>query len=453
MSEENKSLNEELEVSEAAESEESVKPEKTDKKKIGIIAGIAAGVVALIVALILIFGGSGDEGQQGEEGGDGDSEGGSQTGDAGNGDHEEEEVDPERADFIAGLGGVSETFEGALSEESYPSADKAAEAFVADELSGEGIATVHSVESKGQLSAGEIEALDLPEDVVEGYDAIEKIEVVYEVNQAVAFSRSGRSAQQTDKSERVVVYVIKYGPDWKYFAPMPETGDTISKSYYDSVFNADKYKNCTLLLTNSIGMVISADGESFAMNIALEQLIKHDNGKVYLEQKTVMDYDGEKQEMTIYAYLEEIDGESVCYVKMDGLGVGSDWIVADLKTIGFQSPEELAPFYDQYLDYTYFTKTNYGFALADENARSYFTQALSGSLEDLGVSFDDDNLDIDMFAEYYVSQGVLSGMRVDAAIDLSMKVEGVFSSISETVVSEVKCSDYGTTVVERPEID
>ena len=132
-----------------------------------------------------------------------------------------------------------------------------------------------------------------------------------------------------------------------------------------------------------------------------------------------------------------------------------EWNSAYLQQIGYSDLEELTPFYDQYLDYTYFTKTNYGFALADDNARKYFSDALSQAFGAAGVGgyVNDDDMELDMYAEYYVCDGVLSGMRVNASVDLTLSVYGQTATLEESIVSTVKCTDYGTTVIERPNVD
>lgn len=56
--------------------------------------------------------------------------------------------------------------------------------------------------------------------------------------------------------------------------------------------------------------------------------------------------------------------------------VDDEWEEADLTAVGSTSIEELTPFYDQYLDYTYFTKIKYGFALADIKAKKNFMDTL-----------------------------------------------------------------------------
>ena len=361
--------------------------------------------------------------------------------------------DPERNEFIEGLGGVSETYVGAISEDSYASAEDAAEAYVAEEIAGESDANIVEVTSKGELSDKEIQKANIPADLIEGCDAVEKMEVVYYLEDDSSLDKGGVEylASSSSKKTTVTVYVIKFNVDWKYFTPMPETGDTISKSYYDSVFNAESYKNCTLESTTVVDIEIKADGETMTMTSSITQKVMHSEGKVYFEQISKSSSNGqETPESYICAYIEEGEYGVECYVKNSETG---PWQRASLYQIGFTSIDELTPFYNAYLDYTYFTKTEYGFALADENARAYFTQALMGALGSMSSMIDEDKMKLDMYAEYYVAEGVLSGARVDADVDMDLSVEGQTASLKEKVNTVTKCTNYGSTVIERPDVD
>ena len=369
-------------------------------------------------------------------------------------DDEDDGDNKERNEFIDGIGGVSETFEGAVSEKSYDTPEDAVEAYIFEEVAGQADAVVLDTESKGELSKKEISSLKIPEDFLEDMVAVEEYEVSYALSEdADAMSGNGLSYDQLksdklNKNKKVTVYVIKYTVDWKYFTPAPITGDTISQSYYNSVFNAEKYKNCTMEHSMELTVDMQGTENGQAVNMTMEmntrQLIKHADGKVYLEQVIESKQDGKTSTNTIYAYLEEVDGKLVCYVKTDPKS--DEWMPTDLRNIGFTSLDQLTPFHDQYLDYTYFTKTNYGFALEDENAELYFNQVM-GSMAGLGTLPD---MDIDMFAEYYVSEGVLSGMRMDIDVEFEVADGGSVVSAKETAVGITTCTDYGTTVVTKP---
>ena len=357
-----------------------------------------------------------------------------------------------RQDFIDGIGGVSETYKGAVSEEEYETADAAAEAFVAEEVVGNADAEILATESKGELSASKVEALNIPAEYTEGMQSVEEIVVEYQLADEETLYADGVEKLDTlNKSVKVTVYVIKYENSFKYFAPCPVTGETISQSYYNSVFNAEKYKNCTMEYVMDVNADVNIAGTKMTIVMKFKQLVKHADGKVYMEQTVESDIYGEKTKDVICAYMEEdADGKVVCYVKTGENA--TEWNETYLSQIGFSSLDELTPFYNQYLDYTYFTKTNYGFAVEGDNAEQYMGEVLEDAgiddmLSGLGAGGD---MDLSMYAEYYVSEGVLSGMRMDASISMDMKVEGYAMNMVENITSNVTCTNYGTTVVEKP---
>ena len=457
--EENKNLSKEV-------AQETKSAKALNVKKIGIFAAIGVIVVGVIIALIFLLGGDNKPAENpphthsfvegkcecGESDPDykPDDDNDDDNGDDSIGDSGEEDVDPDRNLFIDSIGGVSETFKGAVSENTYSTANEAASAFVSEEIAGESIANVRSVKSNGELSQSKINSLNIPAELLVGSDSVEEMEVTYDLETASAYARSGGTTYAYTRT--IKVYVIKFGVDWKYFTPAPITGDTITKSYYDSVFNSEKYKNCTFENNAEITITASAAGEYMDMKMSTRQLIKHADGKVYLEQ--TVSSTGSLAEMdealTLCIYLETVGDEVVCYVKNPD---GDDWLQCDLGMVGFASLDQLVPFHDQYLDYTYFTKTGYGFALNQENSRRYFMQALGAALEGMGIDLNTSDAQLDMFAEYYVADGVLSGMRLDADFEWSILEDGISGTIKETAVTTLKCTDYGTTVIERPNVD
>ncbi len=369
-------------------------------------------------------------------------------------DDDYQEKDPVRNEFIEGIGGVSETFKGSVSELSYSSAEDAAKAFVTEELSGESKAQIKEVVSNGDLKKSEIKKLGIPSEFLEGSDSVEEYEVTYSLSESssglnIEKGITNLSAGDTlNKSVTVKVYVIKYENNWKYYTPLPVTGDTISKSYYDSVFNAEKYKNCTFESTTEIDAVVDLGSEKVEMTIKMTQLVKYQDGKIYLEQiSEVSEQNGDKRTTSIYAYMEQTANGVECYIKE---GNSTEWFKGDITTIGFSNLDELTPFADQYLDYTYFTKTGYGFALEKENARKYLNAALGDAFNSMGVDFNSDKSTLDMFAEYYVSGGVLSGLRCEAEVNMDMGFGTETAKMNEVVKSTLTCTNYGTTVVDKP---
>lgn len=352
--------------------------------------------------------------------------------------------------FIDSIGGVSETYVSGVSEEKYDSNAKAAEAYVQEQVVGAKAATIVNTTSKGTLNQTEIAALKIPAAESEGIQSVEKIEVEYSESEGAGVLPMAAASTET---KTVEVYIIKYPNYFKYYTPCPVNGQTINKSYYDSVFDADKYANCTLSSTLAMNMNMASGTESIYMQTTATQIVKYTANAIYLEQTTTSTADigdgAETVDMTMCAYIVQTGDTITCHVKMTSNSDPTDnidWTEGDLTTIGFGDLEELAPFADQYLDYSYFTKTNYGFELSGENAQQYITETLDLAQVTAFLG----NSTMDMFAKYYVSGGVLSGMRMDLSMNIDVKQDGESVTGSVTEVVETKVTNYGTTTVTKP---
>ena len=343
-------------------------------------------------------------------------------------------------EFITTLGGVSETYVGTVSTQSYSTPERAANAFVQQQVVGNQQANVVNTKSNGALSQTQIDDLNLPESVQDGIVSVEQMEVEYSTS---ATTYTNTSTQ----TKTVTVYVIKYANEWKYYTPAPIVGDTISKSYYDSVFNSEAYANCTFTTTTTanlnLALVVNID-------LTMTQTVMHEDGKIFLEQSTYLSALGQEESNYLALYIEETGSSFRCYAKTSET---ASWQSVNLYQVGFNSLQELTPFYDSYLDYTYFTKTDYGFRMADENAKQYIQQTLAK--EDALKEFigDGSGLNMELFIKYYVCGGVLSGMRQDAKFDLDIQLgEEQMVTVDVSLISETVCKDYGTTSITRPQI-
>ncbi len=400
------------------------------KSNIGlIIAGVAIAVVVAVAAFFLLSG-------------KGEDNGGNDASASGDGDNS-----AIHNSFIESLGGVSETYTGSVSDESYDTTEEAATAYVEKELAGNAEVSIINTVSKGTLSEKEVESLKIPAEDSENIVSVEAIEVEYSEESLTAKEEGVTATATLNTTRKVKVYIIKYESSFKYYTPCPVTGETINKSYYDSVFNSDEYKNCTYTTSMKIsGSASSASEGTVTLEMTTTQKALFSENAIYLEQTSSASMLGETNTETIYAYIvkETLLGEEqiVCYISEDN----EEWFEASLTTIGFYSFEELTPFYDQYLDYTYFTKTDYGFKLDEDNAKQYITETLGDTV---AVSLCDD-LNMNIFAKYYVSGGVLSGMRMDMDMTFSQTLYSETVTGAFDVVAEMSVTNYGSTVVEKP---
>ncbi len=351
--------------------------------------------------------------------------------------------------FIKELGGVSDTYVGAVSDNTYNTVSDAAAAYIDDQIVGYSYYSIVNTTEGVELTTDEIRALQLSNEDTRGMISVETVDVTISGSDSYSMKNtnsSGIASLATLNNERTVkVYIIKYDNGFKYFSPCPITGETITRSYYDSVFNSDKYVNCTYTTTSTVEEEISVIAFlKIKVTVETSQIIRFTEDAIYIEQKTKASPSifGENTEICAYVFEDEY-GSMECYVSEDG----EEWNPGSLSTVGFSSLEDLTPFKDQYLDYSYFNKTDYGFELAEENSKKYVDQTLSS----LDTSMFDE-LTMDMFAKYYVCEGTLSGMRTEVFLDSSVSTgeEDQELSIKAYAVNEMKITDCGTTVVERP---
>ncbi len=365
--------------------------------------------------------------------------------------------DPERDAFIESLGGVSETFEGSVSTQEYSSAKEAAESYVKEEMAGKEKVTVVGTTSKGTLSKEEVSALKLPASDSVGVQSVEKIEVEYSETQGIALMDTA------NENKKVTAYIIKYASNaYKYFVPCPANGETINKTYFESVFNSEKYKNCTVTVTGISNAKDSgvSQGHPYTStaNLTYTQQMKFTENQV-LSTITIngTSFEGGNSEtisQTISFYVERGNGAASLWIKVDD---GAWELQEAFLIITILNPilgeEQLAPFYDEsQMDYTCFTKADYGFKLEGKNAQKYIA-----SIPAIGSGSDGDSIemswkwnDIEAFAEYYVKEGVLSGGRMDVDASYTINYTNFSHTVSVKMTTDTKVTDYGTTTVEKP---
>lgn len=352
--------------------------------------------------------------------------------------------------MIDDIGGCSETYTGTLSEEQYSSSDEAIAAVVANELNGSSTECTKTDAQKTTIPASEYAKNNIPAEYTDGATSVEKVEISYtrqEKNKAdTNLTADGDAA--TQKKYKVTVYVINYENYWKYFSPVVENSQTLSKSYYESIFNGEKYKNCTMTSVMEQKITVSYSGGSESMTMKNESDIKYADNKIYIHQTTSMIGGRIRQVDEIEFYVEQTTDGYLCYMK-DSSG---SWVECEMSRTGFDNIEEAMPFANnEYLDHSYFTKTSYGCEIQKENFQSYLDQAMKGLAFTMEMNITDGSV------KFYVSEGVLSGVLSNMKLRGSMSMpDGAGGSInakySDAFSMTVKCTNYGTTSVDRPQV-
>lgn len=334
----------------------------------------------------------------------------------------------------------SETFIGYLSQNSFSSENSAVRAFLKEQLSGETAdCTLNGYRSYGSLSQTELEKLGLDEK----FESADKMTVNYD---------NGNS-----ENRKATVYVLKSASGYRYYSPLPKSGEAVTLSYYDSMLSNKDYSNCTVTTTYS--------GHFYSIESTYLQVFKFADTKAYFKQTIPT--------MKVDFYMEQTAGGFEYYSKLPFLGdngyyteeeinkkvkekYGSDYYFEgyvlrkggkEYPLDSFSSISELSSFiYAANYDSSYFVKTDYGFCMPFEKFKEA-VYSLSGMLgEDSDeIVFEINKHIASLNIKYYVSDGRLS--KIDYV------VQAIVSDDPKDLVSvemHSKFTDFGTTEVNLP---
>lgn len=341
----------------------------------------------------------------------------------------------------------SETYTGAVSEQSYVSANAAVSAFVETELSGNANQAVFvSYEKEKELTEEEQAVLPLPESAKQGLVSVEKGKVNYKES-AVSTQAAASDTLTLWKG----VYVLNYGSSFRYYTPALSTGETLTKSYYDSVFDVENYKNVTMSTSMALDMNVSAEGQTVTMKMVMTYSYKITEDAVALEMTVSMDMLGMSSTETQSYYIIEKNGGLMC-----AANAGDAWYAASLDELDLDleidSIEDIyKSAYSDELDQSYFVKTDSGFKMDENKMQEYLAVAFE-DMEDMfaEVGIHDFNNQVKADASYYIKEGKLARSNAALSMNMAMTTQGVTAN---TVISaSINCnySNYGNTTVSIP---
>ena len=341
----------------------------------------------------------------------------------------------------------SETFTGAVSTQVYSSKGEAIAAGVASELNGESGVQLEmtSYQKVGNLTDTEIEALNLSSEVNGTIQSVEKGKAYFtEANAASAYA-----AADGDTNPYITVYLIEYKTEgseisqYKYYIPLPESGESLPMSYLNSVMEADKYKNCTMTCTNATSSTVMGMNVTMTMsyNIAIT------------ETQCRIDYSMSMLGMTqsLSVYLAETGNTVKCVGEMDG-----EFFDFDLDSIELDI-DSISDLYDSQItevECLTHTKTDYGFTMKEEFLEPLSKLAIDAGLNATGVVVGNINYDTP-YCNYYVVEGKLYKMTNHFGGNAQVRIEMEDGSTTVTNVAiasntVVKYTNFGTTTVSIP---
>ena len=335
----------------------------------------------------------------------------------------------------------TDTFMGALSTESYKSEEEAIEGFLANEISGEAVqAKLEDYEEKGDLSSKQIDGL-----VTEGVlDSDDKIISAKEVE--VQYSRENKTRDVAPASEEYyvfTVYVVVVSPkgsqtyEYKYYVPIAQNGDVLTRSYYADVLDPAKYTNCTQVYKMSLKANIGGTSD---INMSMTYTVKIDGNKMFLD----IDMMGQK----ITGYFEYDENSKTMNAWVSANGIYNKAPEGYFENYGLTDIDSFVSMNLPAFDFSFYEKTDFGFKLQDEFLDAYLEDALNSTLGDVGTI--SENAKVDATLDLYVSEGRLSKMLSSISYSISGSMDGVTLSESIEETLSVEFTDFGTTEITRP---
>ncbi len=338
-------------------------------------------------------------------------------------------------------GNYSETFPGVLSEDTYETTDAAAAAFLENEIAAPDVRTTFvSYKKSKDITEEELAAFEL-DVAAEDIGAKEWGTVTYEATLTSGVSSlAAGSGNGTTKHVKVGMFEID--GVYRYFVPVAGTGEMISKSYYESVFDPAKYKNCTETFDMTVTSSASTQGQKVTLTLDTRCTMKltEEAAELVMTTSGLASQGVPDVNVTVYVF-KQGDGIAA-YASINGV-----W--QQYLDLGVSSWDELFEMnLDDFIDYSYFEKTKSGFKISPMKYEQYMQQYI----DDLGLDYSfSSNMDYSGEATYFVTEGRLS--KATTKVSLSMKV----SSYGYTVTAKASASgvnvfsDFGTTTVQIPE--
>ena len=337
----------------------------------------------------------------------------------------------------------SDTFVGYVSENVYDTEEKTAKAYLSCELSGATAEPVYTGYRKiADLSKPEIVSLGVTELTDKNILNGEKVAIDYKCN-------SNPFTANT--------YFLNTSEGYLYYIPPQETGEALTNSYFNTVLDGVKYSNCTSTTTVNMRVISS----EVTTDATYRQVIYFDDDKAFFNQELP----GFDTDM----YFAEGDGNIIVYLQHPKKNDGKFWTLADInrdlrnqgsayyyeyykvyitkggETIDVDTFDKMQDIIDLMfmmdLDASYFVKTNVGFSMTNDKYKDVCKMmAGDGFASEIEDAWDDYH--VHFRADYYVSDGRLSGSQVILTMSNG---DDIFALNLET-----KYSNFGSTEVIIP---
>lgn len=345
----------------------------------------------------------------------------------------------------------NESFKGQISEQSFTTTEEAAKAFLNDEIVGSSSkATFLSYEKTGDVSSSELGKLPLGDIKASDVKSAEAGKVTYRLE---TIGMKSLAAQEESEDNRTqTLYVLGVDDGFRYFVPAARTGEMITKSYYEDIWNGEHYLNATMASKIAFVIEMSEGGKQGKVDVEIGINIKICENAIWMN--TTIDAeatgDGADQMEGFADSLTAMFKEQEIYVVE-----GEENLLGCVKTKDgwtsspISNASKISEWYEQnnqsqpaFFDYTYFEKTDDGFALAPEKFQLFLRKYgnIFNVLDETGTQATGE-------ATYTVKNEHLT--KATVKMELSATIQT--STLSYKASALCDYSDYGKTTVTIPQ--
>lgn len=333
--------------------------------------------------------------------------------------------------FIGELGGFLDDYSACLSDKQYVSGEVAAKYYVNEQLLN-GVGNCEFLEAKCEaLNAKQVDKLDFSKNLLSDADDVYR----YNIKYTLKTGDSNVELNGNTNELNAIVYVAKFGQYFKYIAPAVKEGEQLNTSYYNYVFNANHFNNCTYNQTISYCLKISSIDQfgtinNKVLNFKYNILVKICNENIIYTLSIESD-----NQLVESLYVSAFIKKSEQGFEFSHIGGEASYFEQFKQLI--KSESDINPIYGFNLESSCFIKTYFGFRLPKDflykcNAIEYVGQ------EEYGEAVITDG-----YADYIVDGNCIKAIRSKINVNFNVKD----SNVEQEVLNIIKCFDIGTTTV------
>ena len=340
----------------------------------------------------------------------------------------------------------SETYQGAVSSETYETRDEAVKGFIATEINGKTTeAVLVGYEKEKELSEQEINSLAIDEEYKTGLISVEKGQVTYSENSQTTVKKQLTANAAESDTDTKDIYILEYTDEYRFFTPELENGETLTASYFNSTFESSKYANCTMEMNMKLDMVFKTSEYNMKSTSDINSIMKVIPEALYVKTESKTSGLGQSSAVSDAGYyIGTTDG--IYEITKNGNNWKAKKVTNDNETIEKTMTEYFMEFFKAMFgefDHTYFEKASTGYTLRSDKLEEFIENqpedSLMGTFMGAGYKFDEPYL-------INIADGHLSDVRMKISNNNNNQ------AINANIVYEMnfKFYDFGNTDVSVP---